>query len=151
MLEEGRWAEELFLPLRQLHHQFVARMLGRGIFLPSNFTILLPCAGHRHCSSQPASAPGRIRPHGSPSFYLGFLFPGYSEGNNVAAQPALTRVLLLLIPRSGSAKVLPPNPRCWLLFPRPWRLREPPRSAGSSRPVPSPQAGSRGCVPGDSQ
>lgn len=62
--------------------------LGRGLFLPSNFTILLPHAGHRHCSSQPASAPGRIR---LPQFLSGFSFSwvlwGEQRGSSGSAYP----------------------------------------------------------------
>lgn len=92
-----RWAEELFLLPRQLHHQFVVGALGWGISLPSNFTIPLPGAGHRHCSSQPALAPGRIWPHGSPSlsrFAFSWVFLGVDD---TVAWPALTCILLLLL------------------------------------------------------
>lgn len=54
-------------------------VLGWGVLLPSNFTILLPHAGHRHCSSQPALAPGRIRPCGSSSL-SGFVFSQILRG-----------------------------------------------------------------------
>lgn len=92
-----RWAEELFLLPRRLHHQFVVGALGRGISLPSNFTIPLPCAGHRHRSSQPALAPGRIWPHSSPSlsrFAFSWVFLGVDD---TVAWPALTCILLLLL------------------------------------------------------